>query len=507
MPLSLYAFILCLMYLSSSKAETCQNEGEEFHRFFVVNGQPLHLPCPIYHGSMTENNFSVSWYKYGSKNPIGFDRMSRIHQHENYLKFIPAVLEDSEWYLCVLGNSTQCYQKGSKVEVFNYDEGVCYSKPTLYPAEGFTDQSISLQCPHMEAYFDDTSTKIEWFKDCIPLNLSSDQYYAIKNALTITKGTKENEGKYTCEAPYYFNGTRYKLSRTSDLVLRAPLKQSSPAIINPTNNIMHVDLGSFVSVTCTVLFKKESVAFDFIYWTLEDGDLIENYVGYNEWIIVGDLYTNSTNDNEHWLTVDLNFTAIREEDYNRTFFCSTTSGSRAFIMFKHPDPNFQGFLIVFFVSLVIVIVITLILFKIFKVDIVLFYRSNCVAKVILNDGKIYDAYVMYPKNTNRNSSYTMDIFALKVLPEVLERQCFYRLFIFGRDDIPGQATVDVIDNAISQSRRLVIILGNTSSEYRLENDFEQQIAMYDALIRNKTKGNCQEYTIYFGLHIMDTSSS
>lgn len=49
----------------------------------------------------------------------------------------------------------------------------------------------------------------------------------------------------------------------------------------------------------------------------------------------------------------------------------------------------------------------------------------------VSDGKIYDAYVLYPKNC------TPDSFVLNVLPDVLEKQCGYSLFIFGRDDLPG----------------------------------------------------------------------
>jgi len=60
-----------------------------------------------------------------------------------------------------------------------------------------------------------------------------------------------------------------------------------------------------------------------------------------------------------------------------------------------------------------------------------------IAPSLVSDGKIYDAYVLYPKN-RESCLYSSDIFALKILPEVLERQCGYNLFIFGRDDLPGE---------------------------------------------------------------------
>lgn len=62
---------------------------------------------------------------------------------------------------------------------------------------------------------------------------------------------------------------------------------------------------------------------------------------------------------------------------------------------------------------------------------------NYIFLSLVSDGKLYDAYVLYPKNS-ANCAYSSDIFVLKALPEVLEKQCGYKLFICGRDDLPGQ---------------------------------------------------------------------
>lgn len=72
-------------------------------------------------------------------------------------------------------------------------------------------------------------------------------------------------------------------------------------------------------------------------------------------------------------------------------------------------------------------------FSVFRIH---FYITP-IAYSLVSDGKIYDAYVLYPKN-RVSCLYSSDIFALKILPEVLERQCGYNLFIFGRDDLPGE---------------------------------------------------------------------
>ncbi|CAH2223259.1 interleukin-1 receptor type 1-like [Pelobates cultripes] len=379
-------------------------------------------------------------------------------------------------------NSSNCIQILVKLEVFKHDDGLCYSSSSLYSFRDVIRPTISFSCPP----FDDKSRDIKWFKDCTPLDSKSNKYFSVENVLSINNVTQQDEGKYTCEASFHYNGASYTISRTLNLVLRAPVITSSPAIIRPTNNILPVDLGSPLSLVCEVQSKKKFFDVEIIYWTF-DNQSIEMYDGFDERVITGAPYKKSPV--EELSVVELNFTEVKEIDYNRKFFCKVDNEAniKAFVMLKQPDPNFQGFLIAFFVSLVCIVIILLILFKMFKVDIVLFCRSICPSKASLKDGKFYDAYIMYPKDTKGTSSSTMGVFVLKVLPEVLERQCSYRLFIFGRDDIPGQATVDAIDEAITKSRRLIIVLGNNSSGYRLENNFEQQIAMYDALIRHKTK--------------------
>lgn len=54
------------------------------------------------------------------------------------------------------------------------------------------------------------------------------------------------------------------------------------------------------------------------------------------------------------------------------------------------------------------------------------------------DGKLYDAYVAFPPPGAVGYSDGVESFAIHVLPEVLEKACGYKLFIAGRDCLPGQ---------------------------------------------------------------------
>uniref|UniRef100_A0A674I785 Interleukin 1 receptor like 2 n=1 Tax=Terrapene triunguis TaxID=2587831 RepID=A0A674I785_9SAUR len=162
---------------------------------------------------------------------------------------------------------------------------------------------------------------------------------------------------------------------------------------------------------------------------------------------------------------------------------------RSFFFFSFTDAvaDFHKSLTGGFIALLLLTVVTLLIFKLFKIDILLWYRVSC-SFLIASDGKIYDAYVMYPKPNGVRCIYTLNNFVLRILPEVLESQCGYNLFILGRDDLLGEAVVNVIDETIKRSRRLMIILESEALSYNvLEDTFEQQLAVYNALIRDEIK--------------------
>ncbi|KAM4699668.1 interleukin-1 receptor type 1-like [Discoglossus pictus] len=482
----IFAILLSLTYLASIKADLCENVIMEEIVTYATEGQPEYITCQLNY-FLDEDDINILWYKNGSQTQITSDQQSRVHQMGNILKFFPTKLEDSDLYSCVYRNATFCIQETTKLEVNKVDESLCYNKSTMYPVTLYNLPNNRFICPKLKGYLHYKNVQIKWFKECQPLDLSNNRYDALEDSLSIQNVTQQDEGNYTCEASFEYNATEFTISQSIDCKFQVLPKTIYPAILSPTNNVMEVELGSFISLVCKMTY---SGGINSVFWSYNSVP-IDEYYKYDSRVAVGETQTTRTQDGLIMVTKCLNISQVKEEDYYKQFYCEAASltNSKAYVMLKYPDPNFQGFLIAFFVSMVLIIVIVILTIKIFKVDIVLWYRGSCFAqaKTKVADEKIYDAYVMYPKNASGNCSYTMDIFVLKVLPEVLERQCTYRLFIFGRDDLPGHAVTDLIDEIISKSRRLVIVLGNTTSENPIADGFEQQIAMYDALIRNKLK--------------------
>lgn len=65
----------------------------------------------------------------------------------------------------------------------------------------------------------------------------------------------------------------------------------------------------------------------------------------------------------------------------------------------------------------------------------------CLFSHLLKDGKSYDAYISYLHGDELGLSSTMT-FALQSLPAVLEELYGYKLFISGRDELPGEGEDD-----------------------------------------------------------------
>nr|XP_033806411.1 interleukin-1 receptor type 1-like [Geotrypetes seraphini]XP_033806412.1 interleukin-1 receptor type 1-like [Geotrypetes seraphini] len=482
-------FSICIIFacLSSMSAEDCLDFGVEKEELFIADGQPGFVSCPLYYWLNGDEDVyhNFTWSKNGSTAHAITEGHARIYQDGSMLKFIPARLEDSGYYQCILWNSTNCFKILVDVIVFQNNNGLCYYGSSMNSQKNPNGKVV---CNDLSDYVDENSVQVRWYKECEPLDTKSSKFTAIGFELIIENMTKDDAGNYTCEVTYAYNGKLYNISRAINWTV-IDYKNTKPAvIIYPKNSSIEVELGFQVSLACSASYSAD---FFTLSWNINDM-LAEDYDDNNNRIVTGMPLDRTLEDGSALRTVYLNISEVNKEDYENKFACvlrSYNGLATEFLFIKHPAPNFQGSLIAIFVTLALVIVIAVLTYKVFRVEIVLWHRQSCFYHhSIKEDGKTYDAYVMFPKSRNTNSIYPVDTFVLKALPEVLERQCGYKLFILGRDELPGEAIADVVDKTMNECRRLIIILaGINSRDDFFENVFEQQIALYDALVSNKVK--------------------
>ncbi|XP_065597195.1 interleukin-1 receptor type 1-like [Cyrtonyx montezumae] len=456
--------------------------------YFALVGEPTAISCPIITLPMLHSDYNLTWYKNGSNTPITTERDARIHQRKGLLWFIPATLEDSGLYECEVRSLNRSKQKIINLKVFTNDNGLCFNGEMKYDQIVKSANAGKIICPDLENFKDEDNInpEIHWYKECKSGFLEDKRLVLAEgeNAILILNVSIHDKGSYTCRMVYTYMGKQYNVSRTMNLeVKESPLKMR-PEFIYPKNNTIEVELGSHVVMECNV----SSGVYGLIpYWQVNDEDVDSFDSTYRE-----QFYEEGM---PHGIAVSgtkFNISEVKLKDYAYKFFCHFIYDSQEFtsyIKLEHPVQNVQGYLIGGGISLVFLLVLTPIIYKIFKIDIVLWYRSSChpfLGKKV-SDGKVYDAYVLYPKN-RESCLYSSDIFALKILPEVLERQCGYKLFIFGRNDLAGEAVISITDEKIHQSRRVIIILVPEPSCYGiLEDASEKHLAVYNALIQDGIK--------------------
>nr|XP_042717096.1 interleukin-1 receptor-like 2 isoform X3 [Chrysemys picta bellii] len=437
MAAAVFTCSIILVFISSVKAEECMVH-DVLHSQSLISvlvGEPLTIDCLLDKTlALQHMNYSLTWYKSGSKMPVTQVKLSRIHQHKNLLWFMPAILEDSGSYECVMRNLTSCKKIYFSVIVFKNTAGLCFNGDFLYAQEISASSNAKIVCPHLDYFRDEKNTlPIHWYKEC---NLIDNERFLNRDDdLIINSANVNDSGNYSCKMTYNYMEKEYNISRNIYVtVIETPLKKRTE-ILYPRNNTIEVELGSNVVVDCNVSsFKDNSIG---ISWRVNN--TLVNFLFMGR--VQEGNQEDSFPDGYLFSTVTLNITEVKQEDYGRQFVCHAGEVA-AYIALRRP----------------------------------------------VSDGKIYDAYVLYPKINRVDCIYTPDNFVLKLLPEVLERQCGYNLFILGRDDLPGKAVINVVDETIKQSRRLIIVLVPESSSCSLLEDiFEQQLAVYSALVQDGIK--------------------
>ncbi|KAL6466217.1 hypothetical protein MHYP_G00263500 [Metynnis hypsauchen] len=136
------------------------------------------------------------------------------------------------------------------------------------------------------------------------------------------------------------------------------------------------------------------------------------------------------------------------------------------------------------------------------------------------DGKAYDAYVIYQKdNLDEKMKKKLAYFINRVLPDILEKSCGFKLCIYGRDDLPGEADcIELTEMRIQLSRRLIVVLTpGFSQEQDLMTPvqgYDWQVGLHQVLFQQETRmiliqlGDIKDYShLPLGLqHLLQKSS-
>lgn len=456
------------------------------HHEMISEGQPFPFNCT--YPPVTNGAVNLTWHRTPSKSPISINRHVRIHQDQSWILFLPLALEDSGIYQCVIKDAHSCYRIAINLTVFrkhwcdSSNEESSINSSDEYQQWLPIGKSGSLTC-HL--YFPESCVldSIKWYKGCEEIKVSK-KFCPTGTKLLVNNIDAEDSGSYACSARLthlgrIFTVRNYIAVNTKEVGSGGRI----PNITYPKNNSIEVQLGSTLIVDCNITDTKENT--NLRCWRVNN-TLVDDYYNDSKRIQEG-IETNVSLRNHILYTVNITFLEVKMEDYGHPFTCHA-GVSAAYIILKRPAPDFRAYLIGGLMAFLLLAVSILYIYNTFKVDIVLWYRSTFHTAQAPDDEKLYDAYVLYPKYPRESQGHDVDTLVLKILPEVLEKQCGYKLFIFGRDEFPGQAVASVIDENIKLCRRLMVLVApETSSFSFLKNLTEEQIAVYNALVQDGMK--------------------
>nr|XP_045002651.1 interleukin-1 receptor-like 2 isoform X2 [Jaculus jaculus] len=462
-------------------ADACKDENVQNET--VAEDQPFAFNCTLF--PTTNGVVNVTWHKTSSKIALSKDIQLRIHQEHTWILFLPLAQEDSGIYHCVIKNTDGCYRIPLNLTVFKKH----WCDPSRRSPANLSDDYIqilptgksgSLTC-HMHFPKSCVLDSVKWYKGCEEIKAGK-QFAPSRMRLLVYHTSAEDGGSYACTARLTHAGRTYLVRNSIIVSTRVGSGRRIPNITYPRNNSIEVRLGSILTVDCNITDVKENT--NRRCWRVNNTLVNDNYSSSKR--IREGIESNVSYTDHIFYTVNITFLEVKMEDYGHPFTCHAGMSS-AYIILRLPAPDFEAYLIGGLVTLVVLVVLVLCIYHNFKIDIVLWYRRAFLSTRAIEDGKLYDAYVLYPKCPQESQGHDVDTLVLKLLPEVLEKQCGYKLFIFGRDEFPGQAVANVIDESVKLCRRLIVTVVPAYPSFGLLNMSAEQIAIYNALIQDGMK--------------------
>ncbi|KAG7501601.1 interleukin-1 receptor-like 1 [Solea senegalensis] len=317
---------------------------------------------------------------------------------------------------------------------------------------------------------------LTWYKDFNLLGVH-------ENPMWILNTTKDHEGIYTCICTWSHNHKVYNSSGSRKLIVSEPnIYDDVVEIISPSNE-QFADEGSELQLNCTVRCGTNMKKGCFARWQI-DGDMD----GYEQ--------TETLNIEEPskatTTTAVLTIKQVSSWDFQTKLKCTgwnIYSIKSVFLQLKR-----RGSIICLVITAVFGSVLAVWLVKCIFIDIALLFRPCLRPFNRKKDVKFFDAYVVYQtQHMDKEAEDTLGRFVMQILPSVLEDKCGYRLFIQGRDDIPGQDRMELVDNNMKQSRRLIILISpgsgsgseTTDHQSAAAEGFDWQAGLYHALVQRE----------------------
>lgn len=455
---------------------------------FIKSYQGLEKEALIVTCSRTSSEYPVEWYYTKNNTSISTQKTNRVFASGKYLKFLPAEVKDTGIYTCIVRRSPTSNKTGYvNVTIYKKEPDCNVPHQLIYHSTVGSEKNAQIFCPTIKQF--NWIGPIKWFKNCKALQ--GPRYHMHLNYLLIEDATSNDTGNYTCEFIHSENGVNYTVTATKPFIFEE--KQGlilCPEFLEPAQNeTKEVEIGETILLNCTACFGKNPQSMAIVKWYVNSSEIANFSEGrFQE----GQEKHGSSSNNFTCIHKDLRIIDVKKEDLLLTYDCLASNlcglKNRTVRLKKKPtNRESTYYMLTGFITLLMSIIIFVITLKVFWIEVILLWRDIIRPYKKRNDGKLYDAYVIYPRNfKNPERTDSVEFFVHQILPDVLENKCGYNLCIYGRDMLPGEDAATAVETNIRKSRRHIFIL-TPQMLHSEEFAYEQEIALHCSLIQNDSK--------------------
>ncbi|TRY66206.1 hypothetical protein DNTS_028316 [Danionella cerebrum] len=453
--------------LLKEASDPCQNFGLAFDRVFAVPGEACVLECPLdiqYLPVPVDTPYNVSWFH------------SETGSEVKEVDEGPFFVKDNAL------TPDECFKQATLLIVSEMDSETCV-RPQREVQRINAHVNDLLACPLRRHLSSVQSPIIQWYKNC-ELIVEDEKFSPNKDFLLIHRVEAQDAGFYTCRMSFSVDGFEGEMRESIECeVLDENLLK--PQVIEPVNEIIEANRGSSLTKNCRVVVWGSGVPMLEVLWKVQVEDQ-EEFISQNLSHRIHQKPRNDSVTADGFMFVRTLFISdVLKEDLNTNYTCMVSSSRghpTGYFTLVPPGPNLPLISGLSLSSLALLFSLAVYLCSIFKVEISLWLRATfpILYKSTAGDGKLYDAYVAYPRLLE-GSSEKAEVFAMSTLPLLLESRYGYKLFILGRDGLPGE-------DSMGRCRRLLLLYSSSSLLSPEAQEWaEQQAGLHRALLEENVE--------------------